>query len=220
MQFVSLDVARSFAAAMGCRLPTVAEWKAAYAIEKKSASKPTWNLRDQSWSADTAYVNPVIAQDLTGAVGASASPSNWTSPLFGDTTENLIWSGDLTRAVEGAAGAGSYGDGHLFFQKVAPPAPGSPDLAHWGNPGSKFYHIAGNVAQFVADADGAKAAYLIGGSAFSTPKAPLDVPVSVPPEQSATAWSDVGFRLAFPEPVVLVSKRLGPVLASATLLSE
>src|SRR5512146_2733886 len=52
MQQISICAAMYFARLAGCRLPTLAEWQAAYEASPKPAEKPLWNLRDRTWAME------------------------------------------------------------------------------------------------------------------------------------------------------------------------
>ena len=173
LNFVSVLQAKAMADGLGCRLPTATEWSRAYAF----AGKPPWptpgqNLRDDAWEAERQYL--VAKYGAIAATGAKPQGTPWPdTEVFrvGGTA-----SGAEARAVPGAK------DGALFFQAV-----------NQGAPARGFYHLIGNVAEFVGD--GADFA-VVGASALSPPEENATSPYPVGPALRAATFSDVGFRLA------------------------
>lgn len=205
LQHIRADAALFIARTLGCRLPTEAEWQAAWAMEKSAnpaASSPaTWNLRDAQVRGEIAYLDGEVAARKMQAV----RPPGFDS--------------DKVRAADGAASkdpALATDDGWLYFAPVNTPVqPGTPGL---------FTHIVGNVATFVLDdaaamepkqgdpaviydpiakivQDQGDKVGVMGRSAFS--KAPdgdwtrRDAPFRAAAQVQSKVFSDVGFRPVF-----------------------
>ena len=190
MQYVSPCCALYVARLLGCRLPTSAEWAAAFETVK-GGKEPLWNRRDKSW---------VLQYQKIAALRKS---------LLAQKKEPPSWPHADSFRPEGApADTGKPAvvgdDGRIWFAKVgAGPGP--------------FHHLVGNVAEFVYDdAAAAKkmaasspkevrgflestAAQLrvIGASALSPPELKPDRAYAVAPGRT---FSDVGLRLAFVAP--------------------
>ena len=190
MQQVPAEAALYYAALCGCRLPTAAEWRQAYASYERSVPPERWNLRDQTWTRHRKYV-------AAGTPGAARWPDEAAFRTRGDNP-------DPTGAD---AKARPQTDGTLFFRKVN--AAGA----------VTFRNLVGNVAEFVCDAPDAfetwpdkgsvegirkfvqqypGTLYVIGGSALSPPDAPVDRALPVP--RADVGYADVGLRLAFTAP--------------------
>jgi hypothetical protein len=180
MQYVSARAAMLAAQVAGCRLPTAAEWRAAYASEEQNAAGA--NLRDRTWRLELEHMRRTASRDPRWRPDAGAFAPAGERP-----------SDEVMATRDGA----EYDDGVLWFRPVPEPAP------------QVFVDLVGNVAEFVADSAGGEAAVgvsVIGGSALSNPRRALDRPVAVAPEQVTSGFSDVGFRLAFSEPPAPVEK--------------
>jgi hypothetical protein len=106
-------------------------------------------------------------------------------------------------AVYKTPSGGEVDDGILWFREV-------PSTA------AVFVDLTGNVAEFVTD-DAGKV-HVIGGSSVSPPERALDEPFALGADQATSGFSDVGFRLAFPEPAAGV-ERLREVVANAVYLT-
>ena len=205
MQQVSAQTALWFAALCGCRLPTPAEWQAAYQQYEKGDSPQQCNLRDLTWELQRQYASS----------GKLAAPT----PLWpyddvfqpeGDDRVTLV-NDTRTRASN---------DGALLFRPVGVDG------------GSIFHHLVGNVAEFLCSEPGkfdqmrrrnslsglaefvhdhASSLYVIGGSALSPPNVPVDKPLPV--ARSDQSFSDVGFRLAFTAPPRSLAEKVNWAIA-------
>ena len=202
VQYVSPEAALYVAGLAGCRLPTPAEWRAAYEGFEKDVPAEQWNLRDQTW---------LVQRDYAAAHGDSTRGAH--SP-----DEGIYLPPTPKVATGSGASAHRQRDGTVFFRPVE--APG----------GSTFRHLVGNVAELVCDApepferladhqlgavkafasDASMGLYVIGGSALSPPEMTNDVPHPVKPD---AAYADVGFRLAFSAPPRNLAEKLEWVLA-------
>ncbi len=196
VQRVSLPAAVFFARLLNCRLPTPAEWQAAYQADKAAASAKPYNLRDRSWQAQRDH-------DIALERGGELLDPERYYPDAG-----IFWPGGqrgkITKEAVVPAGAGN--DGHLWFARIQ------------YDDARVFQHIVGNVAEYVyPDADAltaldsptaeqarefvssrGSAARVLGGSALSPPSVPVDQPKPLPPTPEARdGFSDVGLRLAF-----------------------
>lgn len=189
INFVSPAAAAMVASLVGSRLPTSAEWRAAYAAEGGAVPADA-NLRDSTWAAVHANIVAVstsapnsqfdwpdggifLPPGLTRLVGKSAVPSV-------DTTDNYVWISEVT-----------------------------------SGPGSRFKNLIGNVAEIVAEnpssiegktfatapeartAASAAQPKIIGASALSPSELVATQAYDVSAGAVGVGWSDVGFRLAF-----------------------
>lgn len=198
MQYLTPQAAIYYAAALGCRLPTSAEWRAALEASGHTADDGRWNLRDQSsWETFRAYAT------------ASQIPANrW--PDAG------VFPGESRRPTDVPPPGRAGNDSALLLRPV--PAP---------NADGAFQDLLGNVAEYVADDPGAlqrrddranvegikkylgdvaDPVAVIGGSAMSSPDLPLAEPLPV--RRMHVGYSDVGFRLAFTAPGRNLAERL------------
>ncbi len=210
MNCVSPDMAIFFARLLGCRLPTAAEWKTAYQVDKAKAG---WNLRDKSFLLQRMYVQLLMSKAWTPDV-----PDEHI--FFPDGIE-------VAKGVDAVVRADAPDDGYLWFAEV------DADKDH------VFHHLVGNVAEYVLEDPakgqealvvgaklqaGAVQAFLkntngaglavIGGSALSPPEVRWDDPYPCGLMRARDGYSDVGFRLAFtvPRPQFqdLLRKVIGP----------
>jgi hypothetical protein len=207
MNYLSAHAALFYANAVGCRLPTSAEWSAAVAASGKSLDNGDWNLRDQSWEIFRAHAQKQ-------AIALEHWPDRGAFP--GDPAAGT--------PVKPPPPSRRHNDNTLLLR----PEP-SGDGA--------FHDLIGNVAEFVCDRpddfakwdDKAKAAkvktfleetpdamFVIGGSALSPPDAPVDKPLPV--ARTDKGFSDVGLRLAFTAPSRNQAERLKWALADQDYL--
>lgn len=200
MQQISFAAATYFARLMNCRLPTSAEWLAAYRADKAAASAKPHNLRDKTWQAQKNYAAK-LEDD------GDLMDREQYFPDAGVFWPKSIAVADRKIARDAEVKAQAATDGYLWFAKVG------------SDNGRQFQHLVGNVAEYVYDdpdtidklkamtpesiqgllkAGGAPAG-VIGGSAMSAP--PPQVAEDKRYELAAPAgkegFSDVGFRLAF-----------------------
>ncbi len=209
MQQIPAEAALYYSGLCGCRLPTAAEWRDAYAIFERTVPPERWNLRDQTWDQQRRY-----AAD-------SASPTvRWPD-------EGIFRPEEVTIAAGADAKARPENDGTLFFRPVNGPG------------GGTFHSLIGNVAQLICEApdqfedlaDKSSAAairaflaqwpnslFVIGGSALSPPDVPLQSPLPV--VHTDVGYADVGLRLAFTAPARSLSERLAWMLAGQSYLWE
>jgi formylglycine-generating enzyme required for sulfatase activity len=209
MQQLPAEAALYFAGLCGCRLPTVSEWRNAYAIFERTVPPERWNLRDQTWDQQRRY-----------AATTAATAIHWPD-------EGIYRPENVTIPAGPQAQARPENDGTLFFRTVNGPG------------GGTFHQLIGNVAQLICEApdafddwpDKSSAAairkfldqapdslFVIGGSALSPPDVPLQTPL--PLEHTDAGYADVGFRLAFTAPARSLSERLGWVLSGQSYLWE
>ncbi len=207
MQYISCQAAMYVAGLCGCRLPTAAEWRDAYAIYEKTVPPERWNLRDQTWETYRRYAVAGSPTNIRWPDDGIYHPPGDQSPTGGD------------------ARARPENDGTLFFRKVN--APG----------GGTFRQLVGNVAQFLCNASDAfdawpekgtaegidkfiiqnpDSTFVIGGSALSPPELPFDKPLVL--SRTDTAFADVGLRLAFTAPARSLAEKLKWALAGQDYL--
>jgi hypothetical protein len=189
MQWLSPEAAMVAAAALGCRLPTEAEWLAARALEMDAGGRDeAWHLRGRAYARQWEHLESLVARNPSrpglradlpwpNAGVFNPGPKEADPSAAGDSPETVLW-----------------------FQNV--------DAAK----GKRFRHLHGNVAEFVlvgaapANADRPAAGALvmagkvgvIGGSALSPPSLPRDRAILVPTGLARQGgFSDVGFRVCF-----------------------
>lgn len=209
---ISSSTASQLARSINCRLPTVEEWTAALDDERKAAggnlAATPWILRGEAWANYCAE----LSVKLANAKGSPAEtdrlsdvdPKNWQ--WFGSTDarfQNIasVWD----RALNGPAGGAPWNEKSILFSIEPNPAQSQTQA-----PGHRFYHLIGNAAEIVTDANDSSKFFVIGGSAFSPPEMPFDKPqpVTSPDDQ----WSDVGFRLAISAPIKPMRDRLAKLI--------
>lgn len=207
MQYISPAAAAYFAALLGCRLPNSGEWQAALPFEKDSAENVT-NLRDKTWARQQKHLADCESQGKFV-----------TDDLYPD--RGIFWPRGAKRLEGAKAESLSSDDGLLWFAPVE------------AGRAKKFYHLVGNVAEFVLD-DPAAAEQVdvrpaaaaeqvakntaklgvIGGSALSDPRMETGKPQAVTAEEAAGGYADVGFRLALTAPSEPLSQRLRRVITA------
>jgi formylglycine-generating enzyme required for sulfatase activity len=199
MQYVSAHAALFYAAQLGLRLPTSAEWRTALAAGGKTVDNGNWNLRDASWEVFRKH-----------AAKEGIAPEHWP--------DRGAFPGDPPpgEPVTSAPSRRGPADNALLFRQVP------------SNDG-QFQDLIGNVAEFVCDVPDAFARHdketaddikrflqdtpdaiaVIGGSALSPPDMPVDEPQRV--TRPDRAYSDVGLRLAFTAPARHLAERFNTV---------
>ena len=200
MQYVSAHAALYYAAQLGLRLPTSAEWRTALAASGKMVDNGNWNLRDATWETFRAHA-------AKEGIAAEHWPDRGAFP--GDPA---------TGQVKPAPSRRGPPDGTLLFR----PVPSNDGVFHdlVGNVAEYVCEVpdafarhdketADQVKRFLSDTPDAVA--VIGGSALSAPDVPLDEPLRV--TRPDRAFSDVGLRLAFTAPARNLAERLKYVLA-------
>lgn len=215
MQGVSPASAQFIAEQIGCRLPTLVEWRAALELEEQSLrssgdgqtllSETRWALRRQSWAAQTEFLAALartgIAVDQVPWLGRG---TYWVVP-GGEANDRAVWPGPSNGLM---------------------PEPVNARAGEAGAPrGRVFLHILGNVAEFV---DAGSEWKIVGESIFSPPRqdardaATLAVPASLAGERrregESLGFADVGWRVAFtpggavaPDPVEVVAQAVEPI---------
>ncbi len=176
MNYVSPDAAAMAAEWVGCRLPTSAEWEAAFRRYETGADASDWNLRDRTVMTQRAHV-----QGLNQAGRTSLVPV----PEEGSF---VLVRGQLDPDQPGWASD----DGRLWFDRAG--ADAGPNGAARGR---TLYGMVGNVGELGSD-DGRL--QLLGGSAFSAAAGTVEAgatAVRVPGRDRDNGFSDFGFRLVF-----------------------
>ncbi len=176
MNYVSPDAAAMAAEWLGCRLPTSAEWAAAFQRYETGTDASDWNLRDRTVMTQRSHV-----QGLNSAGRTSLVPV----PEEGSFV--------LVRSLLDASQPGwASDDGRLWFDRVGPDA-GLNGAAR----GRTLYGLVGNVGELGSD-DGRL--QLLGGSAFSAAAGTIEAGAeaqSILPRFRRFGFSDFGFRLVF-----------------------
>jgi hypothetical protein len=178
MHRLSPQAAEAVAGLMGCRLPSVEEWKAAEAAARSAPAAA--NLRDATWQAQQAHLKGLVDANRDNSVWLNARPRRHPWPDqdacmgLGLGREGMLQKGERALACR------TESDGVLWFE------PAQPSSAAWR-------HLIGNVAEYVREGSAYR---VIGGSALGAcqlmpPEAPQE------PVDARKGFSDVGFRLAF-----------------------
>ncbi len=184
MQYVSPGAAVLAARALGCRLPTAAEWEAGV----KAGTSEAQNLRDGTWRKQFDKCKELLASGPDYPSGGAFRPAEL--PRLQPTQDGFA-------AVDGE-------DGFLWFAPVG----GGPRFQHLiGNVAEFVWEDAAAMEALPASGTAIKTALgrweklrIVGGSALSAKDVPTNVPQAVAFTQSPEGWSDVGFRLAFTAP--------------------
>jgi formylglycine-generating enzyme required for sulfatase activity len=212
MQYVSAQAALYYAASLGCRLPTSAEWHAALDATGQTPQSGKWNLRDQSWEAFRQHAKqqqPPLASAQWPDQGAfPAEPDALNAPRAGARKDN---DGVLLLRPVPESGDGVIRDlvGNVAeFTCEVPEA-----LLRWRAKSPTF--TADDVKSFLREtappSDGVTVVEVIGGSALSDPAVAYDKPLKV--TRPDRGFSDVGIRLAFTAPAHSLAERLKWALA-------
>jgi hypothetical protein len=186
MQRLSLSDAMFIAARLGCRLPTDAEWLAAYTQVRGVALDSGWNLRDQRFVAQVQFVEAngeswrqAMMPDADALEQLRGEPS-------GSFDDGKVWVGEVEGGPDGPFRQ-IIGNVHEFVivdplgqeealgSRSVPPGAETPD---------RWYAVARSVR-----------AGVMGGSVFSSFNASVDEVAAV--KDVPGGWSDVGVRLAF-----------------------
>ncbi len=213
MQSVSPQAALLAARLIGCRLPTPAEWAAAYSAaagpdrDRNPWAMKGWKLRDTAWQEALALGKPQLDNGIF-------LPAALTS------VDRGVWSAEALAKLGGESAAQLVGrhdprESHLS-ERYSPLFREQTDYPR----DSGLYDLVGNVAEFVIDAKDSDSAavgltahdvaaftaghadrlYVVGGSALSPPTLDVRTPYHASPERAQRGYSDVGFRLAFTAP--------------------
>jgi formylglycine-generating enzyme required for sulfatase activity len=197
MQYVSAQAALYYATALGCRLPSSAEWRNALDSSGGSTQKGDWNLRDETWEKFRAHATKQqIAVEHWPDRGAFPGEAPAAIPPSRPGNDGTF----LFRAA--TSNDGVFRD---LVGNVAEYVCEVPDaFARWTDK-----KTADDMKRFLSDTPDAVA--VIGGSALS----PADVAVdkALPVSRPDRGYSDVGLRLAFTAPARNLAERLKWVLA-------
>lgn len=180
MQSISPQGAAALAAAMGCRLATVAEWKSAASGVDANAG----NLRDTQFSRQAEWVR---------AKGAAAGVAPPATDIFYPANSQR------TAAVEDVVSVISADDGVLWFDAAV-------QHGQFLNlVGNVSEYVVGDATGFVEgailspEALATSGVLVIGGSALSIGYPTLEGQ-AVDGARAASGYADVGFRVAFSAP--------------------
>jgi formylglycine-generating enzyme required for sulfatase activity len=206
MQQIPAEAALYFAGLCGCRLPTIAEWRNAYAIFERTVPPERWNLRDQTWDQQRRY-SATLASTPHWPDEGIFKPENVTIPAGADAKARPETDGTLFFRTVNSPGGGTF---HQLIGNVAQFVCEAPD----GFDDYPDKSGAASIRKFLETAP--DALFVIGGSALSPPDMPLQTPL--PLTHTDTGYSDVGFRLAFTAPARSLNERLGWVLAGQSYL--
>lgn len=200
---VSPEAGMLIATAVGCRFPTVEEWKAAVAAEQANDQAPGTQLRGKLWRKQFDIVKQaraagVLAKDLPSHSAGICWPKDLKSRPGADADDKSL---DIDTPA-------------IFFASVGE------------GPGRVFKHLYGNVAEFVLtdpmyaeslkyltlkerDLSKAQDLRVVGGSGLSNPSVKRDEAFVPDGLFTPKGFSDVGFRLAFSSDRGLAQQVLG-----------
>jgi len=190
LQRVTPAAADAFAALLGCRLPSPAEWLAAYAQYAGERPLSRWNLRDAAWAAQKQHVQ-----------------KQWEQGRQMDYPDaGIFWPEEIKpedRKTGEKAVVADENDGILWFAPVD------------SDKDRTLHHLVGNVAELVREPSGG--CYVVGTSALSPPEVKPDHPYPLGDRQAVQGFSDVGFRLAFKAPIDPLGAQLDRLLTGRNL---
>lgn len=176
LNYINARTASRWAAHLGARLPTPAEFLAAIADPAAETGEETANLRDAAWKREQKKLISATAPRLEGDIFA---PSGL----------------DVFPDRRGARHATDHDDGTLWFREVGR----APD----GNATPALRNLRGNVAEFLHDPHEDRF-YIAGASALSPSEIDWRTPYAATYrggiEPGSPGYSDVGLRLAFDAP--------------------
>jgi len=188
VQYVSAEAAGAFAALLGCRLPTSAEWEAAW----RAAGKGEPNLRDATWLRQRDHMRGIFASGVAG---------DWPDAgIFVPPGVKVARGGDAAPAAEAD-------DGTLWFSPVG----SGIAFQHLAGNAAEFVFEKPQLLDKARGSGPAQVAALvkthrdtvrvIGGSALSPPELwdgrARPFATAWPVAETSEGYSDVGFRLAF-----------------------
>lgn len=202
MQHVGPIPALLAARMVGCRFPSVEEWKRALAGDGPT---PAPNLRDATWKKEYDYIKQF----------AAFSPQWPASGIFAAPGQARV------SAPQDDQPAVATDDGVLWFRPVDASTPGTfHDLL--GNVSEFVIEDPAAVENIQPTREGVEAALgkgeklkIIGGSALSPQTQPTSEPQPVSFSQARLGYSDVGFRLAFSAPRAAGAAGVGERLEAA-----
>jgi len=200
MQQLSAHAAVLAARAMGCRIPSSAEWRAAKATDTGSAH----NLRDGTWQKVYDHLLPSIANSPEFPAAGIFLPAGMT---------RVQPAADRAAAVEAE-------DGWVWFWPVSTGTVGFKSLV--GNVAEFTFEepvALETVAATAADVDRvlgkSDKMRVIGASALSPKEVKPDEAYSLSAGKGKESYSDVGFRVAFSAPRAAGAAGVGERLKSA-----
>jgi hypothetical protein len=245
MQQLSPWSALYIAHALGCRLPTSEEWKAAYdKFEVTATSKDAWNLRGAAWQTQQDYAKQVVGSGVAGMPFPDKGMFNTADLMYAGITDAaaIPWHNDaIAKIAPGrvSGGADIYKGSTIWFRKVGT----QPGQATPGTGSGDMHDLVGNVAEYVLDGPNANAVIkvakptvdsvdaeiaganvdlgVIGGSALSPPQIPFNQKQALvmDSDQTAGGFSDVGFRLAYTAPIDSINDVLAAVFKEPKYLA-
>lgn len=170
IQYLPPWLARGIARGLNCQLPTPETYTA---LHEKGAVSRTANRRDLAWGRQQTHIRE------TNERLRSSDPPWPDTGIF--VPEGLAFPRGRNAQV-----AVNDDDGNLWFEKVY-------------DGSDPFLHLEGNVAEFAFDPE-TETFYVTGASALSPAEILPSQLHPLPPTEVDSAYTDVGFRLAFPVP--------------------
>ncbi len=186
MQRLSLSDAMFISARLGCRLPTDAEWLAAYTQVRGVDLDSGWNLRDQRFVSQVRFVEANGASWRQAMMPDADAQEQLRGEPSGSFDDGRVWVDEVEGGPEGPFRqiignvhefviVDSLGQEEALGARSVPPVAETPE---------RWYAIARSVR-----------AGVMGGSVFSRLDARVDEVTAV--KDVPDGWSDVGVRLAF-----------------------
>jgi hypothetical protein len=186
VNYIAAPAAQAWAAGMGCRLPSPAEFAVSAGSPLADLADP--NLRDAAWAR---HLSALVEQSGTQLI------SSWPD-MDCFAPQGL----DFPRNRE-AWPATSADDGVLFFRESGGAQSGP----------VRLLNLRGNLAEYLVEPPSGRF-MVAGGSAVSPAELDWETPYPVDAAQ-LRGFSDVGFRLAFDAPVPLPGRILLEAIAGA-----
>ncbi|USN99055.1 MAG: hypothetical protein H6810_13045 [Phycisphaeraceae bacterium] len=213
LQRIRPAAAAVVAALVGCRLPSVAEWQAAYVSMDSPVPGDEWNLRDRTFGVQRAYMaEQTVVQrwpDEGAFVGEGEDGPRGRDAANYDWSDERLWFEDVGAGRERAF---RHIIGNVAEYVLAGAGPDALLTDRFGD----LRELASGAASAASKAG---VVSVIGGSALSPPDVPINEPRAMPSTVARSGYSDVGFRLAFSpgvKPPLIVE--VGGLLRSAPFL--
>ena len=188
MQQIAPAEALLLVSALGCRLPSVAEWTAASA--SAGVDGPS-NVRDQTWRRHQQYVEEQASRGKylpSGDLGSFDAGAATSSGSAADVDDGVLWLAEVDKPLGDGPGPSFV---HLFGNVLEYVVDGAP--------------VEDRVAGRAGASRDAAAALgdrlrVVGGSALTPVSVDPKLPRPIAPEKLHMGYADVGLRPAFTAP--------------------
>ncbi|MCW5755195.1 MAG: hypothetical protein KIT24_10865 [Phycisphaeraceae bacterium] len=198
-QNLTAEVADELAKAIGCRLPTLAEWQAA--ARSELAVRPLNSLLDDSNLRDMTWMQ-ILWHNFERQQAQRSNIEPYKGKLERTTARRRLVGADDADQPSHV----NRDDGAPWFWSV------------YSGPETKFKNLFGNVAEFAAKEPGSGTLVAVGLSAISPPSADLVTTEFELSRPRLARFSDVGIRLAFDAVVqsgpVPMARRVAPLVGN------